>query len=153
MRNRPLLLLFSLSLAACAPAGNESAHGMSISSPAFADGAAIPVKYTCDGENINPPLAFHGVPKGAMTLSLRVIDPDARNFTHWSLDDMPPYSAGIEENVKKLVASVEKNDFGAMGYGGPCPPHGKTHHYVFNLVAKRGQQILAKATLTGTFTH
>lgn len=93
-------------------------------------------RFTCDGENVNPPLAFSGIPYGTRSLCLIVVDPDApkRNFTHWILFDIPPNTTDIPENTQPSGSGVGRNDFGHAGYGGPCPPLG-THRYVFTLLA------------------
>ncbi len=106
-------------------------------SSAFADGGYIPLKYTCDGENISPPLLWKGLPQGVKSLALVVNDPDAPsgNFIHWIAVNIPPEMNSFSENIS-LPAGVEQlpNDFGIDGYGGPCPPSG-THRYLFTLYA------------------
>jgi Raf kinase inhibitor-like YbhB/YbcL family protein len=109
---------------------------MKISSPAFENNSKIPEKYTCDGENINPPLKIEGVPKEAKSLVLSVDDPDAPmgTFLHWLVWNIPPETNFIEENSLPEGAVQGKNDFGKENYGGPCPPFG-THRYFFKLYA------------------
>jgi Raf kinase inhibitor-like YbhB/YbcL family protein len=108
---------------------------MTITSSAFANNATIPSKYTCDGDNVNPPLTFSGVPKEAKSLVLLVEDPDAPGGTyhHWSVYNIPPTTSGIAENSKP-AGSEGITDFGTAQYGGPCPPNG-SHHYHFKLYA------------------
>ncbi len=116
---------------------------MELSSPAFKYGEAIPRKYTCDGEDASPPLAIAGVPEGAKALVLIMEDPDAPIglFTHWILYDIPPTVRELPEGVPKRpeVAGIGLqgvNDFGRVGYGGPCPPRGHgPHRYFFRLYA------------------
>lgn len=108
---------------------------LSVSSFAFVNNAPIPKLYTCDGENINPPLRIDNIPEKAACLALILEDPDAPNgtFTHWMLWDMPP-RPNIEENsVPDGV--VGPNDFGKHHYMGPCPPSGEEHRYFFKVYA------------------
>jgi Raf kinase inhibitor-like YbhB/YbcL family protein len=114
---------------------------MKIASPAFEDGRPIPSKYTCDGENVSPPLEWSDVPTRARSVALICDDPDApkKDFVHWVVYNVPPDRTALPEHVKpseRLAdgGSQGKNDFGKVGYGGPCPPSG-THHYRFTLYA------------------
>jgi Raf kinase inhibitor-like YbhB/YbcL family protein len=105
-----------------------------LTSPAFADGEPIPARHTCDGDDESPALAWSGAPAGAVTLALCLDDPDAGRypFTHWLAWNIPLEGALGEGEA----ASAEgRNDFGAPGYRGPCPPPGKPHRYVFALYA------------------
>jgi Raf kinase inhibitor-like YbhB/YbcL family protein len=117
-----------------------------LESPAFKEGGTIPKVHTCDGKGTSPPLAWPGVPEAARSLALIVEDPDAPGgtFTHWVLFDMPAETKGLGEGIPPegevrlapggAAARQGKNDFGKLGYGGPCPPRG-THRYVFSLCA------------------
>jgi len=108
---------------------------MTISSSEFQANETIPTKYTCDGEDINPPLEFSDVPESAKSLALIVDDPDAPGgtWTHWILWDIDSKTAKIEENtLPKATQGI--TSFGDVGYGGPCPPAG-THRYFFKLYA------------------
>jgi Raf kinase inhibitor-like YbhB/YbcL family protein len=143
-RKSIVLLLFALACqrreavnAAAPPAQQAPAAGMSITSSAFADGGALPKQYTCDGTNVNPPLDFHGVPQAAHSLALVMVDPDAPGgaFTHWLLWDIPTTTPGIAEAAKTPPGVAGTNDLGQASYGGPCPPPGPPHHYVFTLYA------------------
>lgn len=109
---------------------------MKITSSAFANNQYIPQRYTCDGENINPPLEISGVPEKTAGLILIIDDPDApaKTWLHWTLWNIEPYTKEIEENSKPENAIEGKTDFGFPGYGGPCPPSG-THRYFFKLYA------------------
>jgi Raf kinase inhibitor-like YbhB/YbcL family protein len=109
---------------------------MKIESPAFENNQPIPSKYTCDGEDINPPLKISDVPENAKSLVLIVDDPDAPlgTFTHWIVWNIDPKTSFVEENSVPAGAIVGVNDFGKNSYGGPCPPSG-THHYHFKLYA------------------
>lgn len=107
---------------------------LSVKSPAFKQGELIPKKYTCDGEDINPPLIIEGVPKEAKTLVLAMDDPDAPSGTwdHWIVWNIAASTAKIGEDS---VPGMEgENSFGRTGYGGPCPPSG-THRYFFKVYA------------------
>jgi Raf kinase inhibitor-like YbhB/YbcL family protein len=110
-----------------------------ISSPAFADGANIPVRHTCDGENLSPQLSWVDVPNGTRSLALIVDDPDAPRgtFAHWVLFDIPPDARGLDENLAMNAIGVAgRNGFGRSGYGGPCPPPAdNAHRYRFTLHA------------------
>ncbi len=119
---------------------------MKISSPAFENQQNILVKYTCDGANLNPPLEISGVPENAQSLVLIVDDPDAPSgtWTHWTLWNIDPQIAGIDENSFPPGAVQGKTSFGKSGWGGPCPPSG-THRYFFKLFA-----LDAKLDLTGS---
>ena len=113
---------------------------MNIISPAFSEGEEIPKIYTCDGNNINPPLEFSEVPENAKSLVLIMDDPDVpRNlkpdgiFDHWVVFNIPPEITKIDENSKPL-GIVGKNSAGQSEYTGPCPPDRK-HRYFFKLYA------------------
>src|SRR5262249_51196814 len=110
---------------------------MTITSTAFQNNDPIPPEYGYDGRNVNPPLTFSEVPAEAKSLLLIVEDPDAPNgtFTHWILYNMSPATLQILEGQLPLGAQQATNDFGTPGYGGPKPPPGKPHRYVFRLFA------------------
>lgn len=109
---------------------------MKISSPAFEHNQLIPAKYTCDGENITPPLSILNVPANAKTLVLIVDDPDAPagDWVHWLVWNINPATTEINEGKKPEEATEGTTDFGKPGWGGPCPPGG-THRYQFKLYA------------------
>ena len=121
--------------------GFSFAGNFKITSSAFDYGDFIPVKYTCEGDDISPPLQWENVPKGTKSFVLIVEDPDAPmgTFTHWIVYDIPADSTGIAEDFPKKpeVNGIKQgiNDFGKIGYGGPCPPPGKPHRYFFKLFA------------------
>ena len=113
----------------------EGDHEMKITSAAFTHNQMIPEKYTCQGEDINPPLKVEGVPPDTKSLLLVVDDPDAPfgTWVHWIVVNIVPANAiTIEENT--IPGDEILNDFGKVGYGGPCPPSG-THRYFFKLYA------------------
>lgn len=116
---------------------------MKITSSAFRPGGAIPSRYTCEGDDVSPPLAWSGVPPEAKSLVLVVEDPDAPDpeapqmtWIHWVLYNLPPGCGGLPEDVEELPAGTREgvNDWRRAGYGGPCPPIGK-HRYFHRLYA------------------
>lgn len=111
---------------------------MDIVSTAFENNDLIPAKYTCEGQNFNPPLTFSQVPKETKSLALILDDPDAVSgtFVHWVLYNMPSSTIQILENTVPENTTVGTNDFGNTDYGGPCPPKGTgKHRYFFKLYA------------------
>ena len=109
---------------------------LTVSSPAFRNNDAIPKKYTCDGENVAPPLEWSGVPKDARSVAVICDDPDAPSgtFTHWVLYDIPASIHSLPERAAAGTAGV--NSFGKSGFGGPCPPRkDQAHHYHFHVYA------------------
>ena len=118
---------------------------MSLNSPAFQQNGHIPSKYTCEGEDISPPLAWEGVPSGAKSLVLIIDDPDAPDpkapkmvWVHWVVYNIPPDTESLTENAGKARlpqgALSGLNDFKKTDYGGPCPPIGR-HRYFHKLYA------------------
>jgi len=124
-----------------------------IFSSAFEEGGMIPEKYTCDGDDVSPPLSWESLPEGTKTLALICDDPDAPGGTwvHWVLFNLPGDLKGLEEGIppeRELPNGGRQgmNDFRKIGYGGPCPPGG-THRYYFKLYALDAQMKLhAEAT-------
>lgn len=117
---------------------------LALTSKAFANGDLIPRKYTCDGDNLSPPLSWSGLPAGVKSLLLSCRDPDAPNgtFQHWVAYNIPAEFAGLDEGVPRASQSLPFtqaiNDFCREGYDGPCPPHAHgRHHYHFRLAALR----------------
>ena len=113
----------------------SSTEPLRLSSPAFADGAAIPAMYTCRGSDVSPPLAWTGIPTGTVELALvmRDLDPQAEGFVHWVVAGMAPSVGGLAEATAPPGVQAE-NDFGRPGWAGPCPPSG-THNYEIRLYA------------------
>jgi Raf kinase inhibitor-like YbhB/YbcL family protein len=107
--------------------------GLRVRSVAFSHGGHIPPKYTCEGENVNPPLEISDLPENTRSLALIVEDPDAPRgiYDHWIAWNIPPHEA-IAENSRPGITG--KNSFGNTGYGGPCPPSG-SHRYFFKVFA------------------
>jgi len=113
-----------------------------VTSPAFASGAAIPKTYTCQGADISPALNWSGHPPQTASFALVLDDPDAPvgTWVHWVIWNIPASAHELAENVAKhdrldSGALQGNNDFGKIGYNGPCPPPGKTHRYFFRLYA------------------
>ena len=148
-----------------------------LTSTAFKEGESIPRKYTCDGEDISPPLKWASAPAGVKTFALIVDDPDAPmgTWVHWVAFNIPPTGSALPEKVPPKDSLPDgtvqgKNDFRKIGYGGPCPPGG-THRYFFKLYAldtlltlKSGSSkadlvkamdghIVAQAQLMGRYSH
>lgn len=138
MRRLALALALAVGLGACSgsPTASPSAalRTLTLTSPAFADGGAIPVRYTCDGADVSPPLAWDGVPDGVRALALIVEDPDAGGFIHWVLTDIPGDLRELPEDQGDAIGAPGVTSFARSGWGGPCPPSGE-HHYVFTLYA------------------
>lgn len=109
---------------------------MKLESSAFGNNQNIPSKYTCDGDDINPPLAISDVPEGVKSLVLIIDDPDAPagDWVHWTLWNIDPGTKDIAENSIPAGGVEGMTDFGKPGWGGPCPPTG-VHHYQFKLYA------------------
>lgn len=114
---------------------------MKISSRAFKEFEMIPAKYTCQGQDVSPPISIVDVPEHTRSMALILVDPDAPTgkFVHWVMYNIPPDTVELDENIKK-IGKLENgtmqgvNDFGHVGYGGPCPPFG-IHRYYFKLYA------------------
>jgi Raf kinase inhibitor-like YbhB/YbcL family protein len=145
---------------------------MQLTSPAFVDGGAIPVRFTCNGSGVSPPLDWRGAPDGAKSLAVLVDDPDAPGgtFVHWTVWDLAPKVRGLLAGAVPAGAREGENSAGDTGYTGPCPPKGDpAHHYRFSVYALRrplaldqgaaaqdvrdaiAQQALARGRLTGGF--
>ncbi len=151
-----------------------ASSSMKLESSAFAHNKFIPAKYTCDGENINPSLVISGIPKEAKSLVFIVDDPDAPMGTwiHWTMWGISPNTNIIKEGELPKDTKEGLNSFGAIGYGGPCPPEGTgTHRYSFRIYAldknvdlvagitpeelenEMSNSIIDTAELVGLYTH
>jgi Raf kinase inhibitor-like YbhB/YbcL family protein len=131
------VLVFGMTLVRLADVREAvSMSEMTISSPAFAQNGAIPVRHTCDGEDVSPPLAFDAVPSTARSLALIVDDPDAPvgDWVHWVVWNISPSTRDVGEGNVPADGSEGRNGWGRNAYGGPCPPSG-THRYFFKLYA------------------
>lgn len=150
--------------------------GFRLWSTAFDEGGTIPVRHTCEGENLSPPLLWSGVPSETRSLAVLCEDPDAPRgrYVHWVLYNLPADAAELAEGVvhdRELPSGARHgaNDAGTIGWTGPCPPPGPPHRYVFTCLALRTviglepgigidelrkaarAEVLAEATLTGRF--
>jgi Raf kinase inhibitor-like YbhB/YbcL family protein len=144
MVRRTLVLVGALALTACGGGDSDTASAheptsapetITVSSPAFADGEAIPSTYTCQGAGTSPPLAWSGVSPDAGSIALVVDDPDApgRGYVHWVVIDIPPGTPGVDANTSPSGGTV-LDASGGPGWSPPCPPSG-THHYRFTVYA------------------
>ena len=149
-----------------------------LTSTSFEADSALPAKYTCDGTNVSPALAWNEPPAGTQSFALVVDDPDVATKTviHWLIYDLPPATRALPEGVPTKAKLPDgsrqgKNDHGKIGYSGPCPPPGPAHHYFFKLYALDFQtglkpkataadvekaikgHILAQAELIARFQH
>ena len=130
-------------LAACSSGGGEPREEralperITVTSPAFAAGATIPKRFTCQGENVSPPLAWSGVAAGTAEVALVVDDPDAPRgtFVHWVVVGLDPARAKLAEGAVPPGARQLPNSGGSAAYTGPCPPGGPAHHYRFTVYA------------------
>jgi len=155
----------------------SQARIIEVTSPGFGEGEMIPVENTCDGQDTSPELRWAAIPDGTRSLALIADDPDAPSgtFVHWVLYHLPIDRHEVTENMPpdEILPNGARqgvNDFGQIGYGGPCPPSG-THRYYFTLYAldaeldlapgaskadvlkAMGNHILAKGQLMGRYTR
>jgi len=170
-----LLLVVGVRLGMPAEETSTRRGTMELKSSAFSQGRAIPSKYTCEGQDVSPPLTWTETPPGTKSLALIADDPDAPmgTWVHWVVYNLPPATRQLPEEFptdgRLPDGTIQgKTDFGRTGYGGPCPPSG-THRYFFHLFAldttltlpsastakqlKAAMQghILAEAQLMGTY--
>jgi Raf kinase inhibitor-like YbhB/YbcL family protein len=147
MKRLLTLLCVFLLFTSCTPTGEpvkqESVTPalITLTSPAFSEGAAIPEKYSCDGEDISPALEWSNPPDGTQSFALIMDDPDAPlgDWVHWVLYNIPANVRSLPENISSDAALPDGSQHGTngwkdYGYGGPCPPRG-THRYFFKLYA------------------
>jgi phospholipid-binding protein, PBP family len=128
-----------------------------LASPSFKDGDVIPRRHTCDGDDVSPRLEWEGQPPNARSFALIMYDPDAPmgTFIHWVIYNIPASVRSIPEGVQKEVESLPGlgsqgiNDFGYLGYGGPCPPRGHgPHRYYFALHALSADSLSVRRPAT-----
>jgi len=134
MRNKiAIALAVIITGTVCGAQAQGEKKMLTLTSPAFKPHQSIPVKYTCQGENVNPPLLIGNIPGGTKSLALIMDDPDAPAgvWVHWVLYNISPTDR-IAEN--SIPGHQGINDFRRANYGGPCPPSGK-HRYFFKLYA------------------
>ena len=161
-------IVVGIGLAACSAPMNDS--NLTLRSDAFDEGGSIPVRYTCEAEDVSPPLAWSGVPEQAGGFVVIVRDPDADGFVHWVLTDIPANVTTLPDGMGDTVGIAGRNDFGRVGWGGPCPPSGE-HRYEFSLYALTGPlqldgapsadeveraigaNLLAEASLSGVYAR
>jgi hypothetical protein len=128
----------ALAHAMAAPAAaSDDAPVLHVTSSAFGANQEIPPKYTCDGTQTTPPLAWSRVPAGAQSVAILVEDPDAPGgmFTHWLVTGIAPTTTALAAGAAlPQGATAARNGKGRMGYDGPCPPHGR-HRYAFRVFA------------------
>lgn len=197
MRRRIVLIAICVVLGSCSPAENEAASttslppsttstsgpaststtglpALALASPAFGDGEAIPVDYTCDGEDISPELNLVGLPVGTKTLTIVVEDPDAPLgvWYHWVEFDVRADSGSYTfSRDTAQVGTPGVNSWNLEGYMGPCPPSGEEHDYVFRVyalsqpidlpagvsadevIAAMGEHVLDTVDLTGNYAR
>ena len=136
---------------------------LTLTSPQIRQGKTIPAEqvysgFGCSGQNISPALSWSGAPAGTKSFALMVHDPDAptgSGFWHWIVYDIPPETTSLPADAgdpkKKLLPATAvqgRSDFGTAGYGGPCPPPGKPHHYHFRLYALKVAKLAVPADAT-----
>ncbi|MGH2684488.1 MAG: YbhB/YbcL family Raf kinase inhibitor-like protein [Actinomycetota bacterium] len=155
---------------ATVPEPSPSDAAFVVSSDAFVADGVIPDRYTCEGDDVSPPLSWSGFPPGPVEFAIMVTDPDAGEFLHWAVWGIPSDVTSLAEGDAGLPAGAKQavNDFGEVGWSGPCPPPGQAHRYVFQVHAMEAPLPLADGadardfraalasfahgTLTGTFT-
>jgi Raf kinase inhibitor-like YbhB/YbcL family protein len=153
-------VLAALALGGCAGLGapnpiSPPASRLSVSSPAFAAGHPIPAQFTCQGQDVSPPLRWSGVPPAGREIEIVMRDPDAPggNFIHWRLTGIPASTHALSAGEIPLGARAGRNGFGTVGYRGPCPPAGPAHHYVITVTALEGAALVGRGTLVGTYAR
>ena len=141
-----IVFLCSLLASALIWERSHSAHGqarstLSVRSASFSEGGSIPRQYTCDGASLSPQLSWQATPAATKSLAIVMEDPDAPVlFTHWLVYNLAPNVRDLAEGASRqgimpAGAGEGHNSFGRLGYGGPCPPPGKPHHYIFRVYA------------------
>jgi len=173
-----VLVLVVLTSVACGGGGGENASeplpeapaGITVRSSALAEGATIPTRYTCDGDDDSPELSWSGVPPRAKELALVVDDPTAGHYVHWTVVGIPPTVMGAAEDEEPKGGTELANSAGDDDWTGPCPPEGDgVHDYLFAVYALDaplgladdatpdevrtaiGEHALARGVLTGRF--
>jgi Raf kinase inhibitor-like YbhB/YbcL family protein len=143
-----MVMTAAVTLAACEPEKEESvaqnggaSMTLQVTSSAFQDGGMIPPKYTADGADVSPPLAWEGMPEGTKSFALICDDPDAPmgTWVHWVMWNIPPEVMSLDEGIPAVAELADGSqqgttDFRRIGYGGPAPPSG-THRYFFKVYA------------------
>jgi Raf kinase inhibitor-like YbhB/YbcL family protein len=139
---RSAAVVLLLGLAACSRGGVREPERavpetLTVTSPAFAAGAPIPARYSCQGQDVSPPLAWSRPPAGTVELALVVDDPDAPggSFVHWVVAHLDPAARGLAEGRLPPGALQLRGSSGRAAWSGPCPPKGPAHHYRFTVYA------------------
>ncbi len=179
MRDMSLWLIFGsflCAVAACTAGAINAPSTVKVSSGTFSEGAAIPARFTCKGQDISPALGWSNLPGGTKSIALICDDPDAPmgTWVHWVVYNLPASVDGLPESVPATPTTISgalqgTNSWGKIGYGGPCPPPGKPHRYFFKvyaldemlplkpgatrdqLLAQMKGHVLAQGHLMGTF--
>jgi hypothetical protein len=154
-------VLVAILLAACrgdadvAQGAVEGGAVFEVESSALSEGDTVPFQFTCDGDNVSPPLSWSGVPEDATELRISLRDPDAPGgtFTHWLVAGIDPSSSDVSQGMVPAGGTEKTNSFGEPAYGGPCPPPGDDpHRYIFTVEAlDAAGDVLASAELTTTY--
>jgi len=146
--------LFALAFTAACLAVAAQAAPFVLTSPTLADNGLVPREHVysgCNGLNRSPALSWTGAPAGTKSFAVTVFDPDAPHqggWWHWLVFDIPADAKGLAENAGDalpLGAVQSRSDFGTAAYGGPCPPPGKPHRYVFTVYALKTANLAATA--------
>jgi Raf kinase inhibitor-like YbhB/YbcL family protein len=157
---RSAAVLVAILPAACggdADVAQEPVEGgaVLVESSAFSEGDTLPIQFTCDADNISPPLSWSGVPEDATELRISLRDPDAPSgtFTHWLVAGIDPSSSDVSQGMVPAGGTEKMNSFGEAAYGGPCPPPGDDpHRYIFTVEAlDAAGDVLGSAELTMTY--
>lgn len=142
MRKLLILIILILILIGCSKKIEKEYEKIVLKSSILKENELISEKYSCKGEDISLPLEWENVPEGTISFCIIMDDPDAPSgvFTHWIIFNIPPNYRSLPENFPKLPELANgikqgKNDFNKIGYNGPCPPRGSTHHYRFIIYA------------------
>jgi Raf kinase inhibitor-like YbhB/YbcL family protein len=155
------ILIFTVDIC-IAQMGSKQAGGnmnITLKSSAFKEGEFIPKKFTCDGENISPPLEWSEIPEGTKSIAIICDDPDApmETWVHWVIYNIPASVNKLKENIpfEKVLedGTIQgKNDFRKIGYGGPCPPSG-IHRYFFKIYSLNTTLAFAPGLTKGELLH
>jgi Raf kinase inhibitor-like YbhB/YbcL family protein len=131
-----VIAIFPVVLLAQSPGAAKRKQTFALTAGGLPEGGSIPRQFTCDGAGVSLPLSWSGEPEGTQSFALIVDDPDARDFNHWLLWDIPASVHSLAEGAEPPAGVSGTNDFGKTGYGGPCPPQGAgAHVYSFRLFA------------------
>jgi Raf kinase inhibitor-like YbhB/YbcL family protein len=125
-----------------------------VESSAFSEGDAVPIRFTCDGDDVSPPLRWSGIPEGATEIRISLTDPDAPSgtFTHWLVTGVDVSASGAEQGQVPAGGTEQRNSSGKATYAGPCPPSGPPHRYVFTVEALDATgSVLDSGQLTTTY--